>query len=433
MKLGLSDDEIETTRIGGPSDPNVRELKESFGRSGRPSELRPSGPRRMDRKLTKILGIEDPKAFLEHQWEKEVCVIRRGAGVFRDLFSIQAVDQLLATRRINWSNIVLKDVTGERPGSPTLSSCDRVPDLRGISLDVRGIDSCWPPVRELHDLLEHTFDRPAVSVAFLTPPGGRQHLDLHWDIYELFVLQISGKKRWQIFDPLIELPAHNQESPSYSFEGKRPTLEVELEEGDMLYTPRGFPHQARTGSSHSLHIAIGLGTVSWHHVIERGWLQALDGARGIRGKVSGGESARAEQLVDHFATSLRRADYPTLAQDETFFPATRPSVARHAYQRGNILNYRAAVPKRGKTRATYSSLGLRHLTRSTIGGTTLVFDERMIEVPKSAERELAYVLGRRSFCPADRALGVNAARLGWLADQLTDAGFLSRHITWEGA
>nr|TKR97698.1 hypothetical protein D5086_0000209930 [Populus alba] len=104
---------------------------------------------------------------------------------------------------------------------------------------------------------------------YLTPPNS-QGLDRHCDDHCVFVCQLFGTKQWTIYsqpnlqlprlyDPLDREQCFVEEN---SLAGYRKFL---LREGDILYIPRGFPHEACThdgGSSDlarfSLHVTFGI-------------------------------------------------------------------------------------------------------------------------------------------------------------------------------
>jgi lysine-specific demethylase/histidyl-hydroxylase NO66 len=89
---------------------------------------------------------------------------------------------------------------------------------------------------------------------YLTPKNS-QGFAPHWDDIEAFVLQLEGKKRWRVYEPLEKLPKASSANLTDDVIGKS-VLDVTLEPGDMLYFPRGFIHQANATDEHSLHITI---------------------------------------------------------------------------------------------------------------------------------------------------------------------------------
>lgn len=79
---------------------------------------------------------------------------------------------------------------------------------------------------------------PTRGGVFLTPPGV-QALARHHDKIDVFTLQISGSKTWELFD---RLPMERVAEPS----GDEPMTvrrTVRVEQGETFYLPRGIPHR----------------------------------------------------------------------------------------------------------------------------------------------------------------------------------------------
>ncbi|WP_242909921.1 JmjC domain-containing protein [Actinomadura terrae] len=100
------------------------------------------------------------------------------------------------------------------------------------------------------DLLEHGLlpSAPVTANAYLTPPRA-QGFDRHHDDHSVLVVQLHGAKRWQVFEPGAS-------------EEAEPVVSTTLEAGDVLSIPRGFPHVAHTTDEASLHLTLGVHTVS---------------------------------------------------------------------------------------------------------------------------------------------------------------------------
>jgi hypothetical protein len=89
-------------------------------------------------------------------------------------------------------------------------------------------------------------------------PASAQGFAIHHDTHDVFVLQVAGRKRWRVYEPVIELPLKSQRwSPALGDPGT-PVLDLALEAGDTLYIPRGWPHEASTAEGESLHLTVGL-------------------------------------------------------------------------------------------------------------------------------------------------------------------------------
>lgn len=79
----------------------------------------------------------------------------------------------------------------------------------------------------------------------------------HHDKHEVIIIQIAGKKVWNIFDyttkyPVVGQPQTNpKDTPSLS-------ETITLTPGDFLYIPRGLWHNATAKDEPSLHLTIGI-------------------------------------------------------------------------------------------------------------------------------------------------------------------------------
>ena len=111
-------------------------------------------------------------------------------------------------------------------------------------------------LRFRHDV-ERMFHAPALANIYLTPRNA-QGLVPHWDTHDTFILQFAGVKEWTIYDSPIALPASRQLPREGKWTLSEPTLKATLEPGDLLYLPRGFVHEARSGDAVSGHVTIGL-------------------------------------------------------------------------------------------------------------------------------------------------------------------------------
>ncbi|HSC93007.1 MAG TPA: cupin domain-containing protein [Gaiellaceae bacterium] len=112
--------------------------------------------------------------------------------------------------------------------------------------------------RELEAYLGH----PAQLNAYFTPRRS-QGLPVHHDTHDVFVLQVSGRKRWLVYDPVWELPLKHQRYVASMGAPGETVLDVVLEAGDTLYLPRGWMHEALTSDEDSLHLTVGINVAAW--------------------------------------------------------------------------------------------------------------------------------------------------------------------------
>ena len=80
----------------------------------------------------------------------------------------------------------------------------------------------------------------------------------HWDTHDVFAIQLIGRKRWRLFAPTLPLPlAHQSHDRSGHQCPAEPSIELTMEEGDVLYLPRGWWHHVVPLQVGSLHFSVG--------------------------------------------------------------------------------------------------------------------------------------------------------------------------------
>ena len=97
---------------------------------------------------------------------------------------------------------------------------------------------------------------------YLTPAGA-QGAKPHYDTHDVFVLQVAGSKKWTLFGTPVESPLSGQDFDARLHELGAPTLEFELNPGDVAYIPRGLAHEARSTATISLHVTAGILRYTW--------------------------------------------------------------------------------------------------------------------------------------------------------------------------
>ncbi len=102
----------------------------------------------------------------------------------------------------------------------------------------------------------------SVANMYLTPKNEKALLP-HYDTHDVYVLQIHGKKHWTIYDAPQETPLLNSQQPIFKREQLSNPKEITLKAGDLMYMPRGLPHEAYTTDESSLHITIGVYPPQW--------------------------------------------------------------------------------------------------------------------------------------------------------------------------
>ena len=79
--------------------------------------------------------------------------------------------------------------------------------------------------------------------------------DLHWDSQDTIILQLDGRKHWKVYRPTRLHPLKQDvEKPSEPKED--PVWDGILENGEMIYMPRGWWHVAYPLDEPSLHLTV---------------------------------------------------------------------------------------------------------------------------------------------------------------------------------
>lgn len=136
----------------------------------------------------------------------------------------------------------------------------------GATLVVSQFHEFHRPLADFCRGLEKLFLHAVQANIYLTPPGA-QGFRTHFDTHDVLVLQVSGAKRWRVWDDAIVPNATRQTRWDAKLHRHDPSggKEVILNAGDVLYVPRGVLHDAsvQEGGEPSLHATIGLLEPSW--------------------------------------------------------------------------------------------------------------------------------------------------------------------------
>ncbi|MGH9378004.1 MAG: cupin domain-containing protein [Terriglobia bacterium] len=227
-----------------------------------PSELNPS--------LEWLIHPTRKQQFFATTWEKQPLVVKRSQpNYFSPLLSLDEVDRVLTTLDRKYPDITLKNASrGITSDDYTVSggSLDvaKVYQLfaEGSTISLAFLDTVVPPLALFCRSLESEFSFPFQANVYLTPPGA-QGAKPHYDTHDVFVLQVTGSKKWTIYGTPVDLPLPGQDFDSAIHAQGAPTLEFELNAGDVAYIPRGIVHDAHSTDTVSLHITVGVLRYTW--------------------------------------------------------------------------------------------------------------------------------------------------------------------------
>ena len=188
---------------------------------------------------TPLLGGLSPAQFMRRHWQKKPLLVR---GAIADvvppigraaLFELAGCDdvesRLVAQEHGRWR---LRHGPFARRALPPASRPGWTLLLQGLDLHVQAAHELlarfrFVPDARLDDLM----------LSWASDGGG---VGPHRDSYDVFLLQVQGRRRWRI--GRAREPALRDDVPLKMLRGFEPEADWLLEPGDMLYLPPGWAH-----------------------------------------------------------------------------------------------------------------------------------------------------------------------------------------------
>lgn len=215
---------------------------------------------------------------------------------FSDLFSTAAVDELTAHRglrtpfvRMANEGSVLSPSRYTSPGGFGAEIGDQLDADKvlqefaaGATLVLQGLHRTWEPLAEFTRQLVADLGHPCQVNAYITPASSRG-FDPHYDVHDVFVIQIAGEKHWTIHepahpDPLRDQPWSDHRDAVAAKATGTPAIDETFRPGDVLYLPRGWIHSAVALGGVSIHLTIGVAALTRFDVVQALISRAADDA-----------------------------------------------------------------------------------------------------------------------------------------------------------
>jgi len=189
-----------------------------------------------------ILGNIDAQAFLADYWQQKPLLIRGATTKYGDILTPDELAGLACEQEIESRLIVQeeKDLWSLEHGPIEESRFSDLPE-KNWTLLVQSLDHWLPEVRDVLDefafLPSWRLDDVMISYAV---SGGS--VGPHFDYYDVFLLQSSGRRKWKLGQPCDENTPLVEGQSLRILEKFDQVEEFDLEAGDMLYIPAGVSH-----------------------------------------------------------------------------------------------------------------------------------------------------------------------------------------------
>ncbi|MFJ8673387.1 cupin domain-containing protein [Streptomyces sp. NPDC093589] len=234
---------------------------------------------------TRLTGLSREE-FARTVWARTALLTHR-ASDFSDLFSADAVDELISRRGLRTPFLRVAKGGATLPESSFTASAgvgatisDQLDDTAlsrafadGATLVLQALQRTWAPVADFSARLSTELGHPVQANAYVTPPQNRG-FDDHYDVHDVFVLQIEGTKHWRVHepvhpDPLPDQPWTDRRSAVAEAAKDKASIDAVLAPGDVLYLPRGWLHAAQAQGDVSIHLTLGIHTWTRYALAEQ--------------------------------------------------------------------------------------------------------------------------------------------------------------------
>jgi ribosomal protein L16 Arg81 hydroxylase len=376
--------------------------------------------------------------FFSDYWEKKYLLLQRhDPDYFQHLLTAADLENLICGSDMRYPALQLAKGGGYFPPEAYTRNVKHgdesfmgVPDLKTISeqyrqgatLTLPALHRTWAPLGLLCENLQARLDHAPHANVYITP-GNAAGFTPHYDVHEVFVLQIAGKKRWTLYEAPIELPHRTQVFNPQTYKPTTPLAEVDLSAGDTLYLPRGVVHSTTTSDSYSAHITIGISVYTWVD-LARGFLQSCIESPTWRQALPPGFASRGElqpllrQKMGAALDHLRSNSDPDRLIDAFTHRVRSSQVQRPEPFRADV----SVIDLQSRLQAPASS---EYRIFQEGANVILEFRGRRHVLPATVESTLRAMVERPFFRTGDLSNSANADTVLGLSRYLHEIGFLT--------
>jgi bifunctional lysine-specific demethylase and histidyl-hydroxylase NO66 len=174
-----------------------------------------------------------------------------------------------------------------------------------------------------------------------------------------------------------------------------PALEAELHPGDVLYIPRGFPHDAEARREVSIHVTVGITATTWVDVWRRAMRRASE-HRPFREALPPGWASdtspaeeelevRRKELLDWMEAAIDEEAVRAMAR--SFWSSRRPLLGGHLAHLGRVEEIEGDTPVRRRPGSVF-------VVEARDGRATVLLGMRELRMPGFCEPALRFVAER---------------------------------------
>lgn len=278
------------------------------------------------------LGGLRPSEFLRDYWQKKPLLVRNAFPALADLLEPRELLELAETEDVESRLIIEQGKTPyELREGPFHATTWRKLPATGWTALVQAVDHYLPP---LADLLDHFAFVPEwriddVMVSYAVPGG---NVGPHYDLYDVFLVQGPGQRRWQLGERCDEYTPRSPHSQLKILSDMPVHFDETLSCGDFLYVP---PHLAHHGVavSECLTYSVGFRAPALTHLLEHLVDASLQEAEAATLFTDAGRALPAAPLAltADDGIALHRQAMALLLSPERLLPALAPLLSEPKY------------------------------------------------------------------------------------------------------
>jgi 50S ribosomal protein L16 3-hydroxylase len=208
------------------------------------------------------LGTLSPQDFLDHYWQKKTLVIRNAFPNFQCPITAEELAGLSCEEEVNSRIIIEKHA--EHPWQPVFGPMDEdtfsnLPETHW-TLVLNDLEKVLPEFAWLPDLFRFIPDwrLDDLMCSYAADQGS---VGPHFDLYDVFIIQGSGKRRWQVSTAEVNEDNQVADTPLRIQAEFNAEEEWILAPGDMIYIPPNVSHHG-VSLGESISFSVGYRAVS---------------------------------------------------------------------------------------------------------------------------------------------------------------------------
>jgi ribosomal protein L16 Arg81 hydroxylase len=394
--------------------------------------------------LARLIDPISQQEFEEEYLERKPLYINRSdEGYYADLLTFDDLDRLLTLSGPDFDTVrvVSRSVDTFVAGSDGRrhEAANRLESIyrhyrAGSTLVLNSVNERLEPLKRLEQTLHSELNAGFEMNVYLTPGGQAQGFMPHYDTHDVFVLQVYGTKKWQLYGRPFPMPLPMPQQEFHALGSSlnipaEPEREIEMQPGDLLYLPRGTVHAATSNETATAHLTIGAHRPLWFPLIQEALFELSAKDSRLRGALPAGFNRSPEameaaidqlrELLGSVLAGVRPERIVNQAASRTTF-ITSPNLRGHLTDLEHVGSVTADT-------VLYRRAGIRYNLALSGPLIRLEFHNKTVELPVAIAPVVQFLVNgdEKGFTAADLPEGLDLKPRLEIVKTLLREGFLT--------